>query len=873
MKRNLEAMAARTYDLVVVGGGITGACVARDAAMRGLRVALVEKNDFASATSSASSKLIHGGLRYLQNLEIGLVRESLRERRVWSNIAPHLVEPLTFLIPGKTEKAFRNRLKMSIGLTAYDWLAYDRNKQSDDPAKELPGHRSLTREELLELEPALESMNPGGAMLYYDYQMYSPERLALACLMSAVEHGAEVANYAEVTGFVRETDGRVAGVRVRDRFTQEGGITVRAGLTVNAAGPWADLVMAMLREGNGNAGPARHQLIRSKGIHLLTRPLTHGHAIAVPSEHGHFFILPWRGHSIIGTTDTVYRGDPDTFHVTEKDIKDFIELVNAGFPAAQLRRSDVIHFYGGLRPLVDPSTAALNEEDDEEKDSYVASRAAELHDHEEKDGLAGVITAMGGKWTTSRSLAQQIVDLAFTKLGRPPESCMTDEVPVWGGDVGVYEDFAARMCSEYAELPPEITDNLARNYGSHMAEVVALARDHAGWDQPLGEGVADIGAQVIHAVREEMAFKLEDVLFRRTGLGTLGKPAEPVMDTVTGLMAGELGWSKRDRAVQIEVASVNFTPRSRTRAIVNPHSMGDRTGANWPTIEGKLVGALGHIDTVFTDGPMAAKRLTREALKDGVDQIIAVGGDGTVNEVVNGFFEKGKPVNPEAVLVVVASGTGGDFRRTFRIPESIDEQIARLAESTVRTIDLGRLTYRDDSSGEEAVRYFDNIASFGLSGLADRVVNNLKWGKKLGTRFAFTWGMIKAALAYRCQPVRIRIDERFDRVLNINTVAVCNGKFFGGGMMMGPNAEPDDGVFDVVMVRDLGAIELILRSQSIYKGTHLAFGRVEVVRGARITAEPVDGRRQPILLDVDGEAPGRLPATFEILPNAINLRY
>jgi glycerol-3-phosphate dehydrogenase len=866
-------MAARAYDVVVVGGGITGACVARDAAMRGLSVALVEKNDFASATSSASSKLIHGGLRYLQNLEIGLVRESLRERRVWSNIAPHLVEPLTFLIPGKSEKAFRNRLKMSLGLTAYDWLAYERNKPIDDAAKALPGHRALTREELLELEPALEVMNPGGAMLYYDYQMYSPERLALACLMSAVEHGAEVANYAEVTGFVREEDGRIGGVRVRDRFTHEGGITVRAGITINAAGPWADLVMAMLSEGNGSNKAPRHQLIRSKGIHLLTRPLTNGHAVAVPSEHGHFFILPWRGHSIIGTTDTVYRGDPDTFHVTEKDINDFLETVNEGFPSAQLRRDDVLHFYGGLRPLVDPSTAALNQDEETEKDSYVASRAAELHDHEDKEGIAGVITAMGGKWTTARSLAQQIVDLAFAKLGREPVPCMTDEVPVWGGGTGVFDEFLARMHTEYAGLQPEVTVNLARNYGVHMGDIVALAEENEAWAQPLGEGVHDIGAQVIYAMREEMAFKLEDVLFRRTGLGTLGKPAGPVMEQVSGLMAEELGWPKRERALQIEGTSVNFQPRSRTRAIVNPHSMGDRTGANWPTIEGKLTGALGHIDTFFTDGPMAAKRLTREALKDGVDQIIAVGGDGTVNEVVNGFFEKGKAINPEAVLVVVASGTGGDFRRTFRIPESIDEQIARLAESTVRTIDLGKLTYRDDSSGEEAVRYFDNIASFGLSGLADRVVNNLKWGKKLGTRFAFTWGMIKAALAYRCQPVRIRIDDTFDRVLNINTVAVCNGKYFGGGMMMGPNAEPDDGLFDVVIVRDLGAIELLLRSQSIYKGAHLAFDRVEVIRGMRVTAEPVHARKQPILLDVDGEAPGRLPASFEILPNAINLRY
>jgi YegS/Rv2252/BmrU family lipid kinase len=301
--------------------------------------------------------------------------------------------------------------------------------------------------------------------------------------------------------------------------------------------------------------------------------------------------------------------------------------------------------------------------------------------------------------------------------------------------------------------------------------------------------------------------------------------------------------------------------------------MGDRTGANWAAIESKLRGALGHVDTVFTDGPMAARRLTMEALKDGVDQVIAVGGDGTVNEVVNGFFERGKPLNPEAVLVVLASGTGGDFRRTFRIPESIDEQIARLAHSTIHTIDLGRLTYRDDSTGEEASRYFDNIASFGLSGLADKAVNSLKFGKRFGGKLAFQLGTFKALLAYRRQPVRIRVDDVFDAVVSVTTAAVCNGKYFGGGMKMAPHAEPDDGLFDVVIVRGVGSLELLLKSRTIYKGNHLKYDKVTVLRGRKVIAEPVHGHHHPVLLDVDGEAPGRLPATFEILPRAINLRY
>ncbi|HNT89154.1 MAG TPA: FAD-dependent oxidoreductase, partial [Candidatus Hydrogenedentes bacterium] len=197
MKRDLAAMAEKVFDVVIVGGGITGACIARDAAMRGLSVALLDKGDFASATSSASSKLIHGGLRYLQNFEIGLVRESLRERRVWSNIAPHMVYPLTFLMPTMGRKRIRGRIKLAVGLMAYDWLAFDRNRL-EDPDKAIPSHKHLSREEVVALEPDLEIEDLSGAMMFHDYQMYSPERLAVECIQSAAALGACAANYAEV---------------------------------------------------------------------------------------------------------------------------------------------------------------------------------------------------------------------------------------------------------------------------------------------------------------------------------------------------------------------------------------------------------------------------------------------------------------------------------------------------------------------------------------------------------------------------------------------------------------------------------------------------------------------------------------------------
>lgn len=895
MKRNLQAMTARIYDLVVVGGGITGACIARDGAMRGLSVALLEKRDFASATTGASSKLIHGGLRYLQNLELGLVRESLRERRIWSNTAPHLIDPLTFLMP-ITSRRLKDRVVRAIGLTLYDWLAYDRNKL-DDPEKSIPSHTKLSRQEVLALEPGLNSEDLSGAMVFHDYQMYSPERLALECILSAVEAGAEVANYAEVVSFLLE-DNAVAGVRARDVVLGGGQAgpadetaplyEIRGRLVINAAGPWADLLTSELRrELTGKTEPSRH-LIRSKGIHLLTRPLTKGHAIAVQYEHSHFFILPWRGYSILGTTDTVYKGTPDAVHVTEKDIINFLAVVNKGFPGAKLRRSDVLYFYSGLRPIVDATGSEKDSEKPakdgetkaEDPDSYSASRAAEVVDHESEEGFRGVVTVIGGKWTTSRHLAAKVVELAMAKLGKSKVPCTTDHTPTYGGDVGHFAEFRRRAVEQHRDIPGAVVENLARNYGSRMEDVLALTNEAPKLLDRLSERFPDIAAEVVYAVRNEMALTVEDVLFRRTGLGTIGTPGDAAIKQVVDVMARELGWGPEERRAQADRAVAHFASWARTRAIVNPHSWADRTGAIWPRIEAKVRHAIGPVDVVFTDGPMAAKRLATEALKEGIEQIIAIGGDGTVNEVINGFFENGEPINPEAALAALTSGTGRDFRRTFDMPEAVEDQIDRMVASEIRPIDIGKLTFVNEA-GHEEVRYFGNVASFGLSGATDRAVNQLKFAKSFGGKFAFKWGMMKALLRYRNQRVRISVDADpgsadpgsavYDEEVHISTVAVCNGQFFGSGMWIAPNAAPDDGLFDVVIVANIGVLKLLWYVNSIYRGEHLANKHVTVVRGKRVTARPGQGAGE-VLLDVDGETPGRLPATFEILPGALQFR-
>ncbi|MFM1918613.1 MAG: aerobic glycerol-3-phosphate dehydrogenase [Candidatus Hydrogenedentota bacterium] len=539
-------MSRRTYDLVVVGGGITGACVARDAALRGLSVALVDKGDFGHATTAASSKLIHGGLRYLRYLQFGVVRDSLHERRVWANTAPHLIEPMTFLVPTFDARAYR-RMELAAALTAYDLLSFDRNRLLD-PDKHIGRHRVYSREQAIAIEPALESTRLSGAMTFTDYQMYSPERLSLECVLDAVTHGADVANYAEVKRFLVE-ERRVHGVEVADGLRGGAMHTLRGRMVVNACGAWADMYL-------GELGSTRQprRLIRSKGIHLLTRPLTRSHGLGIQTDKAHFFIIPWRGHSLIGTTDTLFQGNPDECRVLEQDIADFLAIVNEALPGLGLGRADVQYFYAGLRPIVDMEAKPGKDEGG----TYEASRAAEVYDHEAHDGLAGGITAIGGKWTTSRSLARKVVDLAFRRMGRKPPPCTTDVTPTHGGATGPFEPFVREALARHAGQPAGLVQHLARNYGTRMDALLELAGQQPDWAAPLAQGYMDIGAQVAHAVREEMAVTLDDVLFRRTGLGTLGYPGDAGMERVSGILAGLLDWDAEERRAQVEGAMARY---------------------------------------------------------------------------------------------------------------------------------------------------------------------------------------------------------------------------------------------------------------------------------------------------------------------------
>ncbi|MBL0716304.1 MAG: glycerol-3-phosphate dehydrogenase/oxidase [Desulfosarcina sp.] len=535
MRRYSENQENGTFDVVVIGGGITGAAIAYEAATRGLRVALFEKGDFSEATSAASSKLIHGGLRYLSNMEFGLVRESLRERRTMENIAPHFVYPLPILFPHYRSSLKSNKWFIKIGLTLYDLLAFDRGR-TWEPAKKIPGHQTISVREALARQPVLKRKGLSGASIFYDCLSISPERLALAFIQSAVHHRAEVANYARVSGFLlAETGAKVRGVKVHDLIhhqTHE----VKATVTINCAGPWADSVLALAPR-KGNADRRR----RSEGIHIITRPIINPDTAvsAVTPDGRHCFLIPWRGHTLIGTTDKAYHGRPDDYRVTRQSIEELIAEVNASFSGLAIKYEDVRHCYGGLRPLVESRTA----------ETYNASRKYEIHDHR-LEGLAGLLTVEGGKWTTSRHLAEKVIDGLVETTTLPVGRSISARQYLRGGAIRDMNAHIARLKAQNRDFDDDTLDCLGRIYGTTCEAVLDLAReDHALAEKLNEEG--ELLAQAVYAVRHEMAQTLMDIVLRRTGIATLGNPGEDVLHRVARAVAGDLGWD--DARVRQEV--------------------------------------------------------------------------------------------------------------------------------------------------------------------------------------------------------------------------------------------------------------------------------------------------------------------------------
>ena len=539
MQRFIENYTNEHFDVIVVGGGITGASVAYEAATRGLKVALLEKNDFSWATSAATSKLIHGGMRYLANGEIGLVRESLRERRVLENIAPNFVYPMPMMMTHNSTQIKNNKWVVKIGMLMYDALSYDKNF-TWDKSKKIPMHKTISSQEVLQSEPNIRAKGLTGASIFYDCTSIFPERLTLAFIKSAVAYGAKVSNYAQIDGFLFNDRQEVTGVQAKDLLS---GVThkISGSITINCGGPWADIVLGLAKP-NGKGCELR----RSEGIHVITskKLLSGKYVVGSMTPNGrHFFLIPWRGHTLIGTTDKPFNGNPDRYHVTRQSIDELIAEVNSSFGDGTLSFADVKHTFGGLRPLVEDQT----------EETYVCSRRYEIYDNAE-EGLSGMITVEGGKYTTSRKLAENCLKTVATKLGRSLGKSITDEHHLSGCAIPDMNIFMQTIKKDNKDFADHTLEYLSRNYGTEHDAILKLARENT----VLAEAVnadGEILAQITYAIRNEMARTLTDIVMRRTGIGTLGNPGDEVLQKVVAIAAAELGWDAG--RVKQEIEAVN----------------------------------------------------------------------------------------------------------------------------------------------------------------------------------------------------------------------------------------------------------------------------------------------------------------------------
>ena len=548
MHRNLQQLAREPYDLLIIGGGVNGMAAAWDASLRGLKVALVEKGDYGAQTSSATLKIVHGGLRYLQHLDFRRMRENIRERRLMLQLAPHLVEPISFVVP--TRGILREgQPLLATAVLLNDLLSVDRNKGQEDPARRIPNGRfMLSKRECLDKVPGYADLKGiNGGVQFYDASMYNSERLSLSFGLSAAEQGADMANYTEVIKLIRRGD-RIEAARVKDLLTGDE-FEIRADMILNMSGPWSDIVSAL-----SDDVPPKRSVLRSKGIQLVAPSLSKDVGFAFPTTYydpdavitrsgRNFFVMPWRGVSLIGTTDTVYEGDPDDFSITAADVQEFIDDINTFFPAAQLKFEDVPFAFGGLRPITECNLES----------GSTVSRRYEISDHQKDLGLRNMISVIGVKYTTCRLLAEKVINRVFEMSDRTSPRVVTDRTPLVGGEIDQFEPYMADQLARRPERISEFTmRHLVRSYGTRSQALLQLAEQEPDLGATVPGSDEVILAEIAHAARHESAVHLVDAVLCRTDLGTKGHPGTQALDACAQLMAKELGWDAPRMQQEVE---------------------------------------------------------------------------------------------------------------------------------------------------------------------------------------------------------------------------------------------------------------------------------------------------------------------------------
>ena len=544
-QRQLNGLTDREFDLLIVGGGIHGATLAREAGRQGLSVALVERGDFCAATSANSLKILHGGIRYLQQGNLPRLRQSVRERRAMLQLAPYLVDPLPCVMPTYGH-GMKSRAIMFCGLLAYNLLSCDRNR-GVPPGKTLPVCRIGSRADWLAIAPDVNDPRYTGAAFWHDAYVHSTERLGWAFTAGAIQAGAVAANYVEVTGFQRR--GRaVTGVTAVDRLTGQT-LSIRAKVTVNNTGPWVKDTLALL--GEPVTVPAYRCAVAMNVV--LRRQLLPRYAVGLTVyqegwKSGRlFFFVPWRNRTMVGTYLRPHN-DGAAPRITGADAEAFIANLNLAYPSARLTVNDIAFIHAGLMPAADEPVQPGDEPD--------LLNHYQILDHGRTDGLSGLMTVLGVKWTTSRDVAERTLAVIRSRVGRRKSPSATPDQPLPGGERADVETLVNEAVQ--AGLPDPTARHLVRHYGIHYAQVWRRGENDPALRQPLGADTGVTGAEVVHAVRAEQAMKLADVILRRTDLGSAGRPMEATLRQAAAIMTRELGWddSHRDR----ELAELQALP-------------------------------------------------------------------------------------------------------------------------------------------------------------------------------------------------------------------------------------------------------------------------------------------------------------------------
>ncbi len=535
MKRDLTQLPATVYDVLIVGGGIYGAALAREAATRGWKTALIEQADFGAATSANSLKIIHGGLRYLQQADLPRVLESIRERRILLRTAPHLVAPLPCLMPTRG-LGLKSRPVMAFGMLANDILSCARNRHLD-PLRRIPNGTTISRRECLAILPMLADTGATGAARWCDGLAYDTERLVVGMVQAAARAGAAVANYVKAEAPLREGN-RVRGVQARDGRTGNA-FDIRAELVVDATGPWSAPWLANL----GRHAPVPEHWALAVNLIVRNWPVPE-HAVGLQSRGNRrlYFFTPWRGATMAGTYYRAHPGPPEALQVTDDDIDSYLRALNACLPGVALARGDILAVHAGLLPCRRPA------QPDREPDLL---RHFRYVDHARAGGVEGLVSVCGIKYTTARGAAEAVVAKLARKRGKPAAPSTTRSTPLPGGDIPDWAAFRRDMAAAHPAIPAPELDRLLALYGTAARDILAAAGADA-------DAAARRRAELRFCIREEMPQTLGDLLFRRTGLASAGRMDPADLRACAETMGQELGWSP-DR-LRCEIQAVERAP-------------------------------------------------------------------------------------------------------------------------------------------------------------------------------------------------------------------------------------------------------------------------------------------------------------------------